>query len=187
MMGRAAYQEPWRLLAVDPLRVRRARIVRLAQGGGACAHPLYRARVRARHAVLCDRAAHPRPLPRGAGARARSAATSRPKGSSPAPGRMLWRRRSRWWPTWSPTRRARRRRSGPSHRDLLELHRKRRACRRAPVAVISIVSANTQPVLPSCHFGSNRSMLKANTMPGWNSSPITFTRLAVGARCAWWR
>src|SRR6187401_2097624 len=45
--------------------------------------------------------------------------------------------------------------------------------RRAPVAVSSTVSANTQPVLPSFHLGSNKSMLKANTIPGSKRSPTT--------------
>ena len=44
MMGRAAYQEPWRLLAGRSAAVRRAGAVRLAEGGRAGADPLHRAR-----------------------------------------------------------------------------------------------------------------------------------------------
>ena len=53
MMGRAAYQEPWRLLAVDPLMFGAAAPFALAQGGRAGAHALYRARACARHAAAC--------------------------------------------------------------------------------------------------------------------------------------
>ena len=38
-----------------------------------------------------------------------------------------------------------------------------------------MVSANTQPVSPFVHFGSNRSMFMANTMPVLNSSPIALS------------
>src|SRR6185437_12923075 len=44
--------------------------------------------------------------------------------------------------------------------------------RSAPVSVIRTVSANTLPVSPFFHFGSKKSMLKANTIPGLSSSPI---------------
>src|SRR5262249_526776 len=44
--------------------------------------------------------------------------------------------------------------------------------RRDRVSVITTVSANTAPVSPFRHFGSNKSMLKANTIPVLNSPPI---------------
>ena len=56
---------------------------------------------------------------------------------------------------------------------VLQWYRNPGADRAVPDAkVIAMVFANTQPVSPFIHFGSNRSILKANTMPAWNSSPI---------------
>src|ERR1700722_364288 len=48
----------------------------------------------------------------------------------------------------------------------------KRCSLRAPVSVITTVSANTAPVSPLRQFGSKRSMLKAKTMPGLNSPPM---------------
>ncbi len=66
MMGRAAYQEPWRLLAVDPLLFGEPAPC-LGEGGRARARALYRARACARHAAARDHAAYARPVPRRAG------------------------------------------------------------------------------------------------------------------------
>ncbi len=67
MMGRAAYQEPWRLLGVDPILFGRGCILFGAQGSGRGTHSLYRARARARHAASCDHTARARAVSRRAG------------------------------------------------------------------------------------------------------------------------
>src|SRR5262245_26095403 len=58
--------------------------------------------------------------------------------------------------------------------------------RRGPFSVMTMVSAKTQPVSPFRHFGSNRSMFMANTMPARNSSPIALSA-ASSPPLAWWR
>ena len=87
MMGRAAYQEPWRLLAVDPLLFGEPAPFASPQRGGRGAHPLYRARACARHAAPRHHAPHARPVPRRAG-RARFRRHLRDRGGqsrAPAP------------------------------------------------------------------------------------------------------
>ena len=69
MMGRAAYQEPWRPARGRPALVRRCRALERAEGGRAGAHPVYRTRAGAWHATLRHHAPHAGPVPR----RARSA------------------------------------------------------------------------------------------------------------------
>ena len=79
MMGRAAYQEPWRLLAVDPLLFGEPAPFASREGRGAGADPLYRARARARHAAALHHAPLHRPVPRRA-RRARLPPASRDRG-----------------------------------------------------------------------------------------------------------
>ena len=67
MMGRAAYQEPWRLLQRRSAAVRRSGAVCIAEGRGAGADPLYRARAVARHAAACHHPPSARPVPCRAG------------------------------------------------------------------------------------------------------------------------
>ena len=57
MLGRAAYQEPWRLLAVDPEVVRRGRAACRDEGRVRGDDALYRTRTGARHAAAFDHAA----------------------------------------------------------------------------------------------------------------------------------
>ena len=64
MIGRAAYQEPWRLLGRRSAAFRRGGAVRLAESGGRGAHSLHRARARPRHAAARYHAARARPVPR---------------------------------------------------------------------------------------------------------------------------
>ena len=67
MMGRAAYQEPWRLLDVDPAAVRCARPLCVAGSGGRGADPLSRTRARARLAASRHDPARARLVPRHPG------------------------------------------------------------------------------------------------------------------------
>ena len=71
MMGRAAYQEPWRLLEVDPLLFGEPAPFASPKEAALGAHPLYRARTAPR-ACGCIRHHPPRarPVPRVPGARA---------------------------------------------------------------------------------------------------------------------
>ena len=57
MLGRAAYQEPWRLLAADRRAVRRGCAIRDHEGRVRGDHALYRGPARARHAIAFDHAA----------------------------------------------------------------------------------------------------------------------------------
>ena len=102
MMGRAAYQEPWRLLDVDPLLFGEPAPFASPKSRGAGAHPLYRARTRARHAAACH---HP-PLLGLFHARARRARLPPPSGdrgaSSRAPAPPSWLMRWRWCWTREP-------------------------------------------------------------------------------------
>ncbi len=76
MMGRAAYQEPWRLLSVDPAVVRRGCGVCFAARGGRSLHALRGGGAYARHAAAFDHAPHAWAVPGPAG-RARLPASSR--------------------------------------------------------------------------------------------------------------
>ena len=79
MMGRAAYQEPWRLLAVDPLIFGEAAPVAQAKAAARGAAALYRARARARHAAREHHPPHARPVPRRAGRARLPPPCSRPR------------------------------------------------------------------------------------------------------------
>ena len=85
MMGRAAYQEPWRLLGVDPLLFGEPAPFASAEGGGAGAHSLYRARTGQGRAAACRSPATCLACSAPCPARAPSAAIWRPRRSSPAP------------------------------------------------------------------------------------------------------
>ena len=64
MMGRAAYQEPWRLLAVDPLIHGAPAPFAVAEGRDRGVLAVCGARTCARHAAACDDAPYSRPVPR---------------------------------------------------------------------------------------------------------------------------
>ena len=67
MLGRAAYQEPWRLLTVDPELFGEAAPHRGDEGRVRGDDALYRTRARARHAAAFDHAAFRRRVSRRAG------------------------------------------------------------------------------------------------------------------------
>ena len=84
MMGRAAYQEPWRLLDVDPAAVRRGRAVPIAQRPPRRrSSPISSAKPRAARASIPSRATCSA-CSAACRARARSAAIWRPTARSPA-------------------------------------------------------------------------------------------------------
>ena len=85
MLGRAAYQEPWRLLVVDPELFGEAAPLRRDEGRLRGDDALYRARARAGHAAAFDHAAFRRRVSRACPARARSAAISPRTASGRAP------------------------------------------------------------------------------------------------------
>ncbi len=76
MMGRAAYQEPWRLLAVDPLVFGAAAPYASAKEAGGGADALHRARAFARRAPAFNHTPSAWSVPRGA-RRARVSTPSR--------------------------------------------------------------------------------------------------------------
>ena len=67
MMGRAAYQEPWRLLAGRSFALWPAGAFCLAERGRAGAHPLYRARIGQGRAAACHHPPRARPVPQRSG------------------------------------------------------------------------------------------------------------------------
>ena len=98
MMGRAAYQEPWRLLAVDPLLFGEAAPFASPKAAAAGAHPLYRARAGARARACSAITRHVLGLFHAVpGARAfrRHLATEAVKPGAGA--EVLARRAWRWW------------------------------------------------------------------------------------------
>ena len=94
MMGRAAYQEPWRLLAVDPLLFGEAAPFRSPKAGRRGARSLYRARTREGHAAARHHPPSARPVPRRAG-RARFPPASRRRCGFAASRRRIPRRGAR--------------------------------------------------------------------------------------------
>ena len=95
-MGRAAYQEPWRLLAVDPLLFGEAAPYGFAQGTRPKRSSLHRARTCPRRAAACHHAARARAVPRRA-RRARVPPASCDRGREARCGcRDVPRRRWRW-------------------------------------------------------------------------------------------
>ena len=91
MMGRAAYQEPWRLLGGRSAAVRRRRRRSPPrEGARRGADPLYRARARARRAAPLHHPPRARPVPRRAG-RARVPPPSRDRSRQARRGRAVLR------------------------------------------------------------------------------------------------
>ena len=66
MVGRAAYQEPWRLLAVDPVLFGEAASFGSPKQAAAALDPLYRARIGGGHAASCHHPASAWTVPRRA-------------------------------------------------------------------------------------------------------------------------
>ena len=96
MMGRAAYQEPWRLLAVDPLLFGEPAPFASPKAAAEALIALHRARARARHAAACHHAPCASACSTACRARARSAGISRRRRSSPARCADVLARRWRW-------------------------------------------------------------------------------------------
>ena len=81
MMGRAAYQEPWRLLAVDPLLFGEPAPIRLAESGGDWrSSPISSASWRKRHAAVIAITRHVLGLFHARAGRARLPPSSRDRG-----------------------------------------------------------------------------------------------------------
>ena len=96
MLGRAAYQEPWRLLAVDPELFGEAAPHRRDEGRLRGDDALYRTRTRARHAAAFDHAAFRRRVPRRARRAGVPPSPRRKRRQAGRRRRMCCAMRSRW-------------------------------------------------------------------------------------------
>ena len=102
MMGRAAYQEPWRLLAVDPLLFGEPAPFASAKEAALALIPYIERETRARARACMPSPAICSACSARCRARAPSAGIWRPRRSSPAPARRSWLMRWRWWWTAAP-------------------------------------------------------------------------------------